>query len=88
MYQKVSSKNCQMFRQAPHYMDNSLSKTQGSSRKGYNTQYYLLKMLEKMEISFKKTFGALLKDSSKVLTAFRMIYCMQNCILMGLVSQH
>lgn len=66
MYQKVSSKNCQMFRQAPHYMDNSLSKTQGSSRKGYNTQYYLLKMLEKMEISFKKTFGALLKDSSKV----------------------
>ena len=54
MYQKVSSKNCQMFRQAPHYMDNGLSKTMGSSRKGYNIQYYLLKTLEKWKSALKK----------------------------------
>ena len=36
------------------YMDNGLSKTQGSSRKGYNTQYYLLKMLEKWKSALKK----------------------------------
>ena len=48
-------------------MDNLLSKHQCGFRKGYNTQYWLLKMLEKWKLSVdkRKSFGALLTDLSK-----------------------
>ena len=48
-------------------MDNFLSKHQCAFRKGYNTQYWLLKMLEKWKLLVDKgkSFGALLTDLSK-----------------------
>ena len=48
-------------------MDNFLSKHQCAFRKGYNTQYWLLKMLEKWKLPVDKgkSFGALLTDLSK-----------------------
>ena len=48
-------------------MDNFLSKHQCGFRKGCNTQYYLLKMLEKWKsaVDKGKWFGALLTDLSK-----------------------
>ena len=48
-------------------MDNFLSKQQCSFRKVYNTQYWLLKMLEKWKLPVDKgkSFGAILTDLSK-----------------------
>ena len=43
-----------MFRQMSHYMDNLLSKHQCGFRKVYNTQYCLLKMLEKWKSAVVK----------------------------------
>ena len=47
-----------------HYMDNFLSKHQCGFRKGYNTQYYLLKMLGKWKsaVDNGKSFDVLLTD--------------------------
>ena len=56
-----------MLRQMSHFIDNFLSKHQCGFRKGYNTQYCLLKMLEKWKsaVNKGKSFSALLTDSSK-----------------------
>ena len=56
-----------MFRQISHYMNNFLSKHQNGFGKRYNTQYCLLKMLEKWKSDFDKgkSFGALLTTLSK-----------------------
>ena len=56
-----------MFRQMSHYMDNILFKHQCGFRKGYNTQYCFLKMLEKWKsaVDKGKSFGAFLTDLSK-----------------------
>ena len=50
-----------------HCMDNFLSKHQCGFRKVHNTQYCLLKMLEKWKsaVDRGKSFGALLTDLSK-----------------------
>ena len=58
-----------LFRQMSHYMGNFLSKHQCGFRKVYNTQYCLLKILEKWKsaVDKGKSFGALLTDLS---TAF------------------
>ena len=37
-----------------HYMDNFLSKHQSGFRKGYNTQYFLLKVLERWKSAVDK----------------------------------
>ena len=51
-----------------HYMDNFTFKRQSGFRKGYKTQYCLLKMLEKWKSAVGKagSFDALLADLSKV----------------------
>ena len=51
----------------PHYMDNFLFKRQCVFRKVYNTQYCLLKMLEKWKsaVDKGKSFDALLTDLYK-----------------------
>ena len=65
MCQKIFEKL--MFRQMSHYMDNFLSKHQCGFRKVYNTQYCLLKIVEKWKsaVDKGKSFGALLTDLSK-----------------------
>ena len=56
-----------MFQQISKFMEPLLSKYQCGFRKGYNTQYCLLAMLEKWKSSVDKgsSFGALLTDLSK-----------------------
>ena len=56
-----------MFRQISHYTDNFPSKHQYGFRKRNNTQFCLLKMLEKWKSAADKgkLFGALLRDLSK-----------------------
>ena len=63
---KTKSFGKSMFRQISHYMDKFLSKHQCGFRKGYNTQYCLLKMLEnwKSVIDKGKWFGAHLTNLS------------------------
>ena len=61
-----------------------LSKRQSGFRKGYNTQYCLLKMIEKW-----KSFGALLTELSKAFDSLIFIsFCLRNCMLMGLAFPH
>ena len=75
-----------MFRQMSHYMDSFLSKHLSGFRKGYNTQCCLFKMLEKWKsaVDEGKSFGALLTNLSMALIVFLVIFCLQNCMLMGL----
>ena len=56
-----------MFRKISYYMDNVLTKHQCGFRKGCNTRYCLLKMLEKWKsaVDKEKSFGTLLKYLSK-----------------------
>ena len=56
-----------MFQQISKFMEPFLSKYQCGFRKGYNTQYCLLAMLEKWKSSVDKgsSFGAFLTDLSK-----------------------
>ena len=60
------SERC-MFQQIPNFMELLLSKYQSGFRKGYNTKYCLLGMLEKCKSAVDKRslFGALLTDLTK-----------------------
>ena len=73
-----------------HYMDKSLFKSLSGFRKGYNTQYCLLKMFEKWKpaVDKGKSFIALLTNYLRLLVVFLMIFCLQNCMLMGLAFPH
>ena len=75
-----------MFSQMSHYMDNFLFKSLSGFRKGYNTQYCLLKMFQKWKQAFDKgkSFIALLTNYLRLLIVFLMIFCLQNCMLMDL----
>ena len=75
-----------MFSRMSHYMDNFLFKSLSGFRKGYNTQYCLLKMFQKWKQAFDKgkSFIALLTNYLRLLIVFLMIFCLQNCMLMDL----
>ena len=79
-----------MFCQISNYRDNFLPKDKSGFRKGYNVEYCFLKMLRyENQLLIKEDFWMCFWQTYLRLSfAFSGIFCLQECMLMGLVFPH